>query len=543
MSDVIEFDVLVIGAGPAGLAAAVSAKEHGASVLIVEREPMLGGILKQCIHDGFGVIEFKERLTGPEYAERYIQKVNELDIDVMLQSFVLDIEKIKSLFRLTIQNKKGISVINSKAVILATGCRERTSRQIFIHGDKPAGIFTAGTAQYLVNVLGLLPCRRCVILGSGDIGLIMARRLTLEGAKVLGVYEVRNQPSGLARNISQCLDDFNIPLFLSHTVTRVFGKDRVEAVEIAKVDENNRPIPSTVHRVECDGLILAVGLIPENEFAERLQVQIDSRTRGPIVDQNMMTTVEGVFSCGNALHVHDLVDYVTQTGKIAGRSAAMYSKGLLSNTQYSEIEWSDDIAYCVPQRIAFPSDGKIRLFFRVRNQKREAKLVVRCEQRIIQKSFQVVRPQQTEFVDFELSSAGGRITVELEGRGGEVVESSAKKKVCIVCPKGCEIEILGNEDHPVFKGYGCQRGLEFAKNDLINPKRILCTTVLTSNGKLVPVKTDRPIRLQDFEKVMQFVKRTVVGKPIEKGDLVVEDVAGTGANLVATGTLRVIQYV
>jgi len=538
--DMVDYDVLVIGAGPAGLSAAVSANNFGAKVLVVEREPMPGGILKQCIHDGFGVIEFRERLTGPEYAERYIEKLNELDIDVLLQSFVLDIKKENDFFYVTIQNNRGISIKKSKAIVLATGCRERTSKQIFIHGDRPAGVFTAGTAQYLVNIMGLLPCKRCVILGSGDIGLIMARRLTLEGAQVLGVYEIQSQPSGLARNISQCLEDFKIPLFLSHTVTRVFGKERLKAVEIMKVDENKKPIPSTARIIECDGLILAVGLIPENELAESLGIEMDEKTRGPVVDQNMMTSVKGVFSCGNALHVHDLVDYVTQTGKIAGRSAALYSKGLLTVNSYSEIEFSNDIAYCVPQRISFPCQKKIRLFFRVKYQKKNAKLLVRSNETITQKTFEIIRPQQTEFVDFEVS--GGKIAIELAGLGGEDVEKSTKKIVCIVCPKGCEIEIL-DENNATFRGYSCPRGLEFAKNDLLNPKRILCTTVATIGHKLLPVKTDRPIPLESFKEVMDCVKKIVVEKPVTRGEIVFENIAKTGANLVATGTSKVIEYV
>ncbi len=536
----VEYDVLVIGAGPAGLSAAVSANISGAKVLVVEREPVPGGILKQCIHDGFGVIEFKERLTGPEYAERYIEKLNELDIDILLQSFVLEIKKENDSFCVTIQNSKGIFALKSKAIVLATGCRERTSKQIFIHGDRPSGVFTAGTAQYMVNIMGFLPCKRCVILGSGDIGLIMARRLTLEGAQVLGVYEIQKQPSGLARNISQCLEDFKIPLFLSHTVTRVFGKERLQAVEITKVDENKKPIPSTAQTIECDGLILAVGLIPENELAESLGIEMDEKTKGPVVDQNMMTSVEGVFSCGNALHVHDLVDYVTQTGKIAGRSAAMYSKGLLTVKKYLQIEPSEDIAYCVPQRISLPCREKIRLFFRPKYQKRNAKLLVRSDEIISQKTFETVRPQQTEFVDFEISSVKSKITIELSGLGGEDMERFNRKIVCIVCPKGCEIEIFGEND---FRGYSCPRGFEFAKNDLLNPKRILCTTVATINHKLLPVKTDRPIPLESFKEAMDCVRKVVVQKPVARGEIILENIAGTGANLVATSTSKVIEYV
>ncbi|MDI6862914.1 MAG: FAD-dependent oxidoreductase, partial [Pseudothermotoga sp.] len=275
------YDVAVIGAGPAGLAAAISASKNGSSVVIIEREPELGGILKQCIHDGFGIIHFRKRLTGPEYAEIFIEELLKTDVHVLTSTFLLDVRREQGFFTLTLQNEKGIFSIRSKTIVLATGCRERTSRQVFIHGERPAGIMTAGAAQRFVNMMGLLPFRRCVVLGSGDIGLIMARRLTIEGAKVIGVYEIKFEPAGLLRNVSQCLHDFNIPLYLSHTVSKVFGKNRVEKVEVVRVDQNLSFVAGSERTIECDGLLLAVGLLPENELAERLSLQIDQVTNGP----------------------------------------------------------------------------------------------------------------------------------------------------------------------------------------------------------------------------------------------------------------------
>lgn len=308
----MRYDVTVIGGGPAGLAAALAADKEGAKVLLIERERKLGGILKQCIHDGFGLMTFGERLSGPEYSERFIDKVLASDIEKKLLTFVTKIKKVKNEFVIYYVNRDGAGHIRTKVIVLATGCRERTAKQVFIHGTRPSGIYTAGTAQYYVNLMGEMPVKRCVILGSGDIGLIMARRLTLEGAEVLGVYEAKSTPSGLTRNIHQCLKDFDIPLHLSHTVTRVFGDDRLTGVEVMKVDENMKPVPGTEERIECDGLILSVGLIPENELAESLDVPIDERTRGPVCDQEYMSEVEGIFCAGNALHVNDLVDYVTE---------------------------------------------------------------------------------------------------------------------------------------------------------------------------------------------------------------------------------------
>lgn len=321
----MHYDVCVLGGGPAGLAAAISAADNGAKTLIIEREAKLGGILKQCIHDGFGIVRFGERLTGPEYAGRFIKEMVKRDIDYITNAFATDAKRLPDgTFSFEVQSAQGVLNITCNAVVLACGCRERTSRQVFIHGDRPAGIFNAGTAQYFVNILGYMPTKRCVILGSGDIGMIMARRLTLEGAEVEGVYEIKDTPAGLARNVAQCLDDYNIPLHLSTTVTRVIGEKRVEAVEVAKVDEHMNPIEGTERIIPCDALILSVGLIPENEIAEKLGVELDPATKGAYVDQKLMTSVPGVFSCGNALHVNDLVDYVSQSGDIAGKFAAKY---------------------------------------------------------------------------------------------------------------------------------------------------------------------------------------------------------------------------
>lgn len=358
------YDVLVIGGGPAGLAAAISAHKNGANTLLVEREARLGGILKQCIHDGFGLVRFQEKLSGPEYAERFIDEFRKENIEALTLTFVTRIQKTENGFAVTLVNRDGVETIAANALILATGCRERTAKQVFIHGTRPSGVFTAGTAQHFTNLLGELPTKKCVILGSGDIGLIMARRLTLEGAEVLGVYEAKSTPSGLTRNIHQCLHDYDIPLYLSHTVTRVFGKDRLTAVEIAQVDENMQPVPRTEQIVKCDALILSVGLIPENELAETLGVQLDPKTKGPVCDGQLMTTVDGVFSCGNALHVNDLVDYVSESGELAGANAAKYTK---KTRREIPITATAALLYAVPQQLDLNQDNRETvLYFRSR---------------------------------------------------------------------------------------------------------------------------------------------------------------------------------
>ena len=449
-------DVLIIGAGPGGLAAAVGARKAGAGrVVILERDASAGGILNQCVHDGFGLIRYNEQLTGPEYAVRAVDEALKAGAEILCGHQVIRISKDKTVAAVS---RCGLKRFMAGAIILATGCRERTRGAISIPGSRPAGVFTAGVIQNFVNVRNIMPGRRVVILGSGDIGMIMARRLTLEGAEVRAVVEVLPEPAGLSRNVSQCIYDYGIPLHCSHTVSRIIGKKKLEAVEISEVDEKMHPVPGTEQIVECDALVLSVGLIPENEVAETAGVRVDIRSNGAITDEFLRTNVPGIFSCGNSRRVMDLADFVSQQGELAGYNAAAGINGLDMRS------WEESRGTSMVK--GFPVPGTV---------------------------------------------------------------------TCTLCPNGCQIRFDGEK----YEGNKCPRGLKFAEEERISPKRIVTTTVKTEDGRLLPVRTDRAVPKDSVRDVVQNLNNVTISTPIKCEDVIISftDASGEKTAVVAASDL------
>lgn len=416
------YELIVIGAGPAGLSAALEAWNKGLrKILVVERAKEAGGILMQCIHNGFGLHYFKEELTGPEYAGRFVEMVKNTGIEIKLDTMVLEITQERQVH--TVNTQDGYCIYDAKSIVLAMGCRERTRGAIGTPGTRPAGIFTAGTAQRLLNCEGFMVGKRVLILGSGDIGLIMARRMTLEGAKVLACVEIMPYSGGLTRNIVQCLEDFNIPLYLGHSIVDIKGDKRVEKAVVMKLDENRKPIPGTEMEFDVDTILLSVGLIPENELTQKAEISMDMRTKGAVVFENRETSLPGVFACGNAVHVHDLVDFVTEEGQIAGRGAAEFVlNGRKDDDSDDVVELvnGNDVGYTVPQKIRKNSfEGKVGVYFRVRSVHKEAALItVKSGDREIYSVKRMhLAPGEMERIDLTpamLSDVSGQITVSVE---------------------------------------------------------------------------------------------------------------------------------
>lgn len=485
------YDAIIVGGGPAGLAAALSLKENGITdILILERDKELGGILNQCIHNGFGLHTFNEELTGPEYAQRYIEMARDEAIPYQLNTMVMDIKPIvenNGVIKIVTaySTESGMQMIKCRAVILAMGCREKPRGALNIPGYRPAGIYSAGTAQKFVNIDGFMPGREVVILGSGDIGLIMARRMTLEGAKVKLVAEIMPYSGGLKRNIVQCLDDYNIPLLLSHTVVEIKGKKRVEAVVIAEVDENLKPIPGTEEEIKCDTLLLSCGLIPENELSRNMGLDMSPATRGAVVSDSLETSCPGVFACGNVLHVHDLVDNVSKEAVLAGKYVAEYLNDFPNRASHLKNN--------------LDPDTKLMQKFAARNATRNG-----------------VNPNNV------VTGDDGSITYTLP---------------CINCPAGCIIDVTVKDDEVIkISGNNCDRGETYARNEVTAPVRIVTSNVKVIDGTrdIISVKTADAIPKGKIAECANALKGLTVQAPVAIGDVILENVAGTGIDIVAT---------
>ena len=591
-----EADIVIIGGGPAGMAAAVEAARSGVKdIMILERDQRLGGILQQCIHNGFGLLLFGEELTGPEYAGRFIRQVNELGIEVKLDTMVLDIAGDKTVT--AVNSEDGLIKIKAKSVILAMGCRERSRGALNIPGSRPAGIYTAGTAQRFVNIEGYMPGRKIVILGSGDIGLIMARRMTLEGAEVKMVCEIMPYPGGLNRNIVQCLDDFGIPLRLSTTVVGIHGMERVEGVTVAKVDEKGKPVPGTYEYVECDTLLLSVGLIPENEITKAAGIDMDGATSGPLVDEYARTSREGIFACGNVVYVHDLVDHVTMEGYRAGKSAAEYVSGKskfqadtgskyltepgsnysvvsggkcpaepgrdcsaehesiysADNTGLIRLNPGKGVRCVIPQFIHKDCRDDVKIFFRAGGIYRDVRIEAVSDGKALHShKNKIVAPGGMESMTIKAEkirgSSSGCIEVRIEqsekentvvGLDKDLPAGSCRELTCIVCPVGCRISAAMDENGEVteIRGNSCPRGASYARAECTDPKRMVTSTVRMKDDGLppVPVKTDIPVPKAMVMDCMREINRFRASAPVREGDVLIRNILGTGASVVAAG--------
>lgn len=550
-------DVIIIGGGPAGLAAAIALYRLGwRDILIIEREKEPGGILRQCIHDGFGLFRYRQSLSGPEYATRFIDEAQSLGIECLTDTSVLSISAGNGADHIaghtvTAASRQGLHIWQARAVILAMGCRERTREAIRIPGSRPAGVFTAGVAQAYLNLKNIMVGRRVVILGSGDIGLIMARRMTLEGAQVLAVFEILPYPSGLPRNIEQCLRDYDIPLYLSHTVTEIHGKARLEAVTVSRVDDGGNPLPGSSRQIACDTLIVSVGLIPENELSLQAGIVLDPRTRGPLVDEFYQTSVSGIFAAGNVLQVHDVVDYVSVEAEKLVAAVGRYLDQARLPLPQIKIEAAAAIGYTVPQAVSGTAD--FTLCLRARRPLKKCQLLIRQGGQII-KCAPLRKANPAEMIQILVRSSElvsrEPLQVTLEtvqrmthyppadfARQSPAPATASRTLTCILCPLGCDLDVtLDGTDILVLDGAGCPRGRGFVESEVRDPRRIVTTSVKVHDGQLplASVRLTQPIPLDQIPAAMARLQSISLAAPVHPGQIVDPDLLGLGSAVMVT---------
>ncbi len=543
MSSVTEsHDLVIIGAGAAGLAAAAGAYDAGVrDIVVLERESGAGGILKQCIHNGFGLHRYREELTGPEYALREMQAVAQRDIPVFFDTTVIDLTADRVV--VTVSPERGVVSIAAGAVILAMGSRERTRGMLGIAGTRPAGIYTAGAAQNLINLHGIVPGKEIVMLGSGDIGLIVARRLAYEGSHIKMVLNRSHFSGGLKRNIVQCLDDYGIPLRLSHTITAVHGRERVTGVEVSEVDpKTKQPIAGTEELVSCDTLLLSVGLIPENELTREAGIRIDAKSNGASVDETLETEMPGVFSAGNVLHIHDLVDFVSEEGERAGKAAAAYLAGEKSHTDsYVSVQPGQGVSYVVPQRVHADADGLVTFRFRGRDIYRSAQIRFFADGEEIKTiKRRIILPAEMETVKVDAGLFARAKTLEISLSAEEVgatQQTGDDELTCIQCPMGCALKVTLDGEGKVVdvEGATCPRGKTYAKAEIEAPERVLTSLVDVAARELpLSVRTDGSIPKGLIPQALEELRGITIDGAVRTGEVVCSDVCGTGVDVIAT---------